>query len=132
MAGAPVWSSTHGFGGDGDKTVDGPFDDGSHCVTDGPFRDVQLRYMNSTTLPHCLSRGFLNYEDRSDGTIDGDHLQPSVVEDILGKPHYDRMRHKSEYWLHNAIHWGLRGDFAQWSSANGALPKPELTLVASC
>ena len=75
--------------------------------------------MNSTILPHCLTRGFLRYEDRHEGDLSGAHLNPSVVKELLGKQHYDSFRNMTEIMVHNAIHWGVRGDFAQWSSANG-------------
>lgn len=119
LAASPIWSNTTGFGGDGGGLKPGPYDDGSSCVTDGPFRDMKLRYMNSTVLPHCLSRGFIRYEDRSNGSISGDHVKPSMIERLLKEQHYWDFREKMEYVVHNAIHWGLRGDFAQWSSANG-------------
>ncbi len=76
-------------------------------------------YMNSTVFPHCLARGFIRYEDKSDGSVSGAHVQPSVVERLLEQPHYFPLANMTEYEVHNAIHWGLRGDFSQWSSANG-------------
>jgi tyrosinase len=122
LAGSPIFSPDTGFGGDGGKLVASPLDDGSSCVIDGPFQDLKLMYMNSTILPHCLARGFIRFEDKSDGAISGDHVQPNNIVRLMEQQHYFQLGNFTEYEVHNAIHWGLRGDFAQWSSANGMAP----------
>lgn len=94
---------------------------------------MKLTYLNSTVEPHCLSRGFIRYEDREVGSISGAHVKPSMIEALLAQPHYDAFRNMTEYAVHNAVHWALRGDFAQWSSANGlstAQPRPHNLLTS--
>ncbi|KAI1326470.1 putative tyrosinase [Xylariaceae sp. FL0255] len=49
---APVWSTTDGFGGNGNR----------HCVQDGPFAGIQVQYFEEAWEPHCLSRSLLPHQ----------------------------------------------------------------------
>ncbi|KAK0101316.1 hypothetical protein ONS95_006493 [Cadophora gregata] len=118
LAASPIWDDTFGFGGDGNVSSTSPFGDGSHCVTTGPFGGLKLLYANGTVSPHCLSRGFTYYETGKKGAISGEHLRPEDIEGLMQERHYNGFRNMTEYLLHNALHWGLHGDFSQWSSAN--------------
>ncbi|KAF2169475.1 hypothetical protein M409DRAFT_65119 [Zasmidium cellare ATCC 36951] len=118
LAASPIFSNVTGFGGDGGHIIASALDDGSSCVGDGPFRDLELLYMNSTIQRHCLARGFIRYEDKADGHISGNHVRPSAVARLLDQEHYYHLNNATQWEMHNAIHWGLRGDFSQWSSAN--------------
>ena len=91
----------------------------SYCVTTGPFRDVEVFYGTTPASAHCLSRGFYHYENQEPGKISGLHVRPEVIEELESVAHYDEFRNRTEFMVHNGIHWGIGGDFERWSSANG-------------
>lgn len=51
---SPVFDSTYGFGGDGDPS--GPKSVAyGHCVTDGPFANLEALYFGTEDRKHFLS-----------------------------------------------------------------------------
>ena len=135
LTGAPVWDETLGFGGDGNMSNPGPYpvtvqnSKQSYCVTTGPFKDVQVFYGTSPASAHCLSRGFYHYENQEPGKISGLHVRPEVIEELESVAHYDEYRNRTEFMVHNGIHWGIGGDFERWSSANGKIYLSYITSV---
>lgn len=51
LAKAPVWSTSTGFGGDGNTKA--PFA-AKHCITNGPFKDLHSKW----PYPSCIRRNF--------------------------------------------------------------------------
>lgn len=80
---------------------------------------MQLLYFNRKTHPHCLSRGFINFETKQLGSLSGVYLSPEKIGQLDVAPDYDTFRVGIEDRSHNAMHWGIRGDFGQYSAANG-------------
>lgn len=118
LAAAPIFDTALGFGGDGNTSRPGPFDE-SYCVTEGPFSGIELRYIEGKLHPHCLSRSFYHFEDDEKGSISSYWIQPAMLQQLSQQPTYDALRNFTEYTAHNAIHWGIKGDFGLTSSANG-------------
>ncbi|RDW79812.1 hypothetical protein BP6252_04450 [Coleophoma cylindrospora] len=115
-----IWDTVHGFGGDGNVSVKSPIAAGN-CVTQGPFSDLQLLFYNKTKLPHCLTRGFKNYQTEELGSLFGEQFKPFEMGRLITAQTYDHFREMIEWTVHNAMHWGVRGDFGQDSAANDPL-----------
>jgi tyrosinase len=113
-----VWNATDGFGGDGDRYGDITLGNG-RCVTDGPFKNINHIYFDRRILPHCLSRGFTHYETQDLGAISGFWFSPESMGRLKRTQDYDIFRDMMEKTSHNALHWGINGDFGTFSAANG-------------
>ena len=119
LAAAPIWDSTFGFGGSGEPNNKNSLYDGSHCVTDGPFNNTWLQYRKGISDRHCLSRNFLHRETNETGAISGWNVRPDIMIVWAGHPTFDSSRNFTESIARNAIHSGVRGDFGEYSAANG-------------
>lgn len=115
LAHAPVWSSTHGFGGSGNPNASDEILEG-YCVTAGPFANLSVKYIKEDLKPHCLSRGFLpGPELRKTGT----RYRPAKLDTILQSPDYDAFNLGLEEGPHNAIPNSIRGDFSMFTAPAG-------------
>jgi tyrosinase len=103
-----VFSSTTGFGGNSDPNAPVSVGHG-HCVTDGPFSDLNLTITTWDDPTHCLSRGFTDGAVK--GRLPGDKVQPAVIEEILRQLEYESFFLKLEKYPHNQIPNGIRGEF---------------------
>jgi tyrosinase len=113
-----IWNVIDGFGGDGDINGNITVAQG-RCITEGPFAGTQLQYFDRETHPHCLSRGFINFDTKELGSLSGYYFRPEAMGTLSRAPDYDTFRAAVETTSHNAMHWGIRGDFGQYSAANG-------------
>ncbi|KAK0615237.1 hypothetical protein B0T17DRAFT_381458 [Bombardia bombarda] len=120
LANSSIWSSSSGFGGDGDplgtETVGG-----GRCVTDGPFSDLRPIIYNHTYIPHCISRGFKDIKTNITGQISGRPFSPESMGAILGKQTYKEFVKEVENQLHNSLHQSVNGDFKAMTAANDPL-----------
>lgn len=112
---SPVFDSTYGFGGDGDPIAPKSVAYG-HCVTDGPFANLEALYFGTEDRKHCLSRGFTSSEDSHAG---GKYISPEALEETLASPEYDAFYRKLEYGAHNAVPLIIRGDFFKVTAPYG-------------
>jgi tyrosinase len=80
MAKSPIWDSTTGFGGDGDKNAERSVGHG-HCITDGPFANQTALFFGVENRSHCLSRGFVHGKHLQ--TIFGSKVKPEALEAVL-------------------------------------------------
>lgn len=113
-----TWNDSQGFGGDGDKK--GAWTPGmGRCVVDGPFKNAQRLYFNGDVQPHCLGRGFVHFMTGKQGVLFGEWFSPEQIGELKRSKDYDSMRHTLENSLHNVLHWGIKGDFASITAANG-------------
>ncbi|KAK3996622.1 tyrosinase [Cladorrhinum sp. PSN332] len=110
LSDSPVFSSTLGFGGDGDLRLPVTVG-GGRCVTTGPLAGHlrPLLYGNETN-PHCLSRGF-RYGDKP---IEA--LSPDAVGKVLEAEDYKSFLLGIENGAHNAIPNAVRGDFFSFTA----------------
>ncbi|KAL2060132.1 hypothetical protein VTL71DRAFT_9954 [Oculimacula yallundae] len=113
-AASPVFDGQLGFGGNGDASLGESEIGGGHCVTDGPFAMTVARYIDLKVHPHCLSRNFGN--DTSIGHFTGKMIRPDVVEKILREDDLLDLTLKMEDAPHNAIPFGIRGDFLSFNA----------------
>jgi tyrosinase len=112
---APVWSDAHGFGTNGDVEVGEEIVDG-HCVTDGPFANLEILYVDDEYHPHCLSRGFLKGEELQRL---GEWFKPSVIDELMEEDDYEEFLLKLEDGAHIAIPRSIRGDFSMLTAPSG-------------
>ncbi|KAH7115400.1 monooxygenase [Dactylonectria estremocensis] len=94
-----VFDAELGFGGDGDSSTG--------CVTDGPFKDLQV----STPNDHCLQRSFT-------ASVFEEYASPGLVNETLDIGLYSLFRPALENGLHRSAHGGLGGDMLQNYSPN--------------
>ena len=113
---APVFSSTSGFGGDGDPTGEITVG-GGRCVIDGPFAGLEALRYDADFLPHCLSRGFLHGELLR--RLCGDDIHPAKVRDVLAMGDFESFMHHLEEGPHIAISTGIRGDWLKFTVPYG-------------
>jgi tyrosinase len=114
MTKSPIWGES--FGGNGDKNGKHSVGHG-HCVTDGPFANLTVRYFSAEEKPHCLSRGFLHGELLNERF--GARVRPDALEAILDEPDYSVFNLKLEEGPHDAVPFGVRGDFSRETASNG-------------
>lgn len=115
-----IWSPSTGFGGDGSTTLPEGFGMG-RCVVDGPFANTTRLWWDGRESPHCLGRGFLSFETNETGKISGEWFSPERIADVTRSKTYLEFEKRLEYTAHNALHWGVRGDFSSMTSANEPL-----------
>ncbi|KAH9845039.1 monophenol monooxygenase (tyrosinase) [Teratosphaeria destructans] len=120
LAKSPVWDPIRGFGGNGV-----PQEDGSSCVTDGPFGNSTRHWTGKhDTLygverdPHCLSRKF--EVGASVATLQFS-ISPTVVKSTLDQAEYGDFFYLLETNPHNAIPQLVRGDFLMFTAPNDPL-----------
>ncbi|KAK2041382.1 Di-copper centre-containing protein [Colletotrichum somersetense] len=106
---SPIFSSVTGFGGNGQTSAHQSVGEG-HCVTDGPFADLQPLYYGPDIKPHCLSRGFTDFPGRN--------ASPEIVQNSLGEKDYETFLVAVETGPHNMAPNGLRGEFYHFTAPN--------------
>ncbi|GAB1314595.1 Tyrosinase copper-binding domain-containing protein [Madurella fahalii] len=110
LAQSPIFSTTTGFGGDGDPSLPETVG-GGRCVTSGPLAGpLQPLFYGGTKKPHCLSRGF-NFSD-----MPLEALSPDAVEKALQADTYMQFLLDIENGPHNAIPNAVRGDFYSFTA----------------
>ncbi|KAF2998496.1 hypothetical protein E8E13_003549 [Curvularia kusanoi] len=115
---SPIWSTTTGFGGNGDPSVD-PFtrDEYAKCVVEGPLKGLQVAYSMTGYEPHCLTRNF-NNGTAFPGNMFADNYTPEVIEKTLALGNYPDFRYQLEGVPHGAIHSAVGGDMSPATSPN--------------
>lgn len=134
MPSSPVFSTEHGFGGDG--AIDGPETVGfGRCVETGPFAGLQALYYDvdqkTSYRPHCLSRGFGNGTD-SEAGFDGYGVRPEAIEQVLSISEYEDFFLAVENGPHNVIPNGIRGDFYEFTAPYGKIVSRCKSLASFC
>ncbi|KAE9573107.1 hypothetical protein CGMCC3_g10851 [Colletotrichum fructicola] len=107
LAESPIFSATIGFGGNGNESAPSSVGEG-HCVTEGPFADLQPLFYGPHVRPHCLSRGFTDFPGRN--------ASPAVVQTILEEKDYESFFLGVENGPHNVAPNGIRGDFYSFTA----------------
>lgn len=117
LASSPIFDPVTGFGGDGSPT--GEITVGKHgrCIVDGPFAGVQALWYDVKYQPHCLSRGFRN--DNGAGKMDGKDVSKSSIDRVLSLETYEQFVREMEVRVHDAIPFGIGGDFETFSAPFG-------------
>lgn len=115
---SPVFDAESGFGGDGEVGGEVTVGKSGRCVVDGPFAGVTADYYDVEYGPHCLSRGFRNDEGES-GHIDGHDLRPDSIEEVLSQDKYEDFVRLMESRVHDAIPFGIAGDFETFTAPYG-------------
>ncbi|KAF2730278.1 Di-copper centre-containing protein [Polyplosphaeria fusca] len=105
---APIWDSTHGFGGNGNTSAAKSVAYG-HCVTSGPFAHLSALYYAGAAQKHCLSRGFLT--DLEETRPIRNLISPQAVQQVLDEADFEGFYTRLEFKGHNAIPALVRGDF---------------------
>lgn len=112
---SPVFNSETGFGGDGEVGGELTVSMTGRCVVDGPFAGIVAEYYDVKHQPHCLSRGFRDLEGNL-GHMDGHDIRPESVEEVLSLPDYESFVTKMESRVHDAIPYGISGDFETFTA----------------
>ncbi|KAI9703544.1 MAG: hypothetical protein M1820_005848 [Bogoriella megaspora] len=114
LTASPIWSSTTGFGGDGNisATDDEPIQRG-HCVSDGPFADLQVPWYGPLYQPHCLSRGFTHGRRLQKNGL---FVRPEAIESLMRISKYEQFFLDLEEGAHLAIPKTIQGDFALFTA----------------
>jgi tyrosinase len=113
-----VFDTQLGFGGNGDTGLrKTPNPAGGYCVTDGPFAMLQVRYFGLKISPHCLSRNFRN--DTKTGHFSGELLSSEIMDEIMQEEDLLKFTLKLEGAPHNAIPFGIGGDFKSFNAPAG-------------
>jgi tyrosinase len=116
-AAATVWDPVTGFGGNGTSPDDSP---NSYCVTDGPFSDLQLAWLDSERVPHCLNRYFLQgYPDFGQPEMIGNAYNQEMIDGINLYQTFLDFHGRLESTPHGAVHAGISGDMGPQTSPNG-------------
>ena len=119
---APVFDAESGFGGDGDKSGEITVGNTGRCVVDGPFSDIQAKYFDVKFKPHCLSRGFRDDEGNL-GHMNGNTISPESIEEVLQLGEYETFVAQMESRVHDAIPFGIGGDFETFTAPYGKSPR---------
>ncbi|KAH8705451.1 tyrosinase [Talaromyces proteolyticus] len=117
LANSSIWDPEEGFGGEGDPNSPLSPGDG-HCLIDGPFKGAQRLYFNGEVNPHCLGRAFIHFETQQKGALSGFHFRPENMGMLKTASDFNKFREILEDAAHNALHWGIRGDFSSISAGN--------------
>jgi tyrosinase len=115
-----IWSPDTGFGGDGAATLPEGVGKG-RCVVDGPFANTTRLYWEGHERPHCLGRAFKNFDTKESGKLSGAWFSPETMGEVKRSNTFAEFEEKLEGTVHNALHWGIRGDFSSMSAANEPL-----------
>ena len=103
---SPVWDIETGFGGSGNVGVGSPVFK-AHCVTEGPFANLEVPYFEDVYEPHCLLRGFDENLEES-----RQQLNPETLMKLLLSPDYRSINLGLEHGPHVAIPKSINGDFS--------------------
>ncbi|TKA52283.1 hypothetical protein B0A55_13183, partial [Friedmanniomyces simplex] len=112
---SPVFDALTGFGGDGEVGGEITVGRSGRCLVDGPFANVTADYYDVKFQPHCLSRGFRDLEGNL-GHIDGHDISPESIEEVLGLNEYESFVALMESRVHDAIPFGIGGDFETFTA----------------
>lgn len=112
-----MWDSVYGFGGNGNSSAEKSVAYG-HCVTDGPFANLELLYWGnpSKVHKHCLSRGFVSVEEARKYVP---FISPTHVDKTLALAEYSDFYVKLEFDSHNTLPNFIRGEFYDFTAPNG-------------
>ncbi|KAI4598432.1 hypothetical protein KJ359_002842 [Pestalotiopsis sp. 9143b] len=113
---SPIWSSSDGFGGDGQKHAPVTVKNGS-CIESGPFVNYTVQWSNLESDPHCLSRGF--GRDKSPARFSGAAFAPHVIDALFQHQDLATFSMELEETSHDAIPNGIGGDFALFTAPSG-------------
>ncbi|KAF2204311.1 monooxygenase [Delitschia confertaspora ATCC 74209] len=106
---SPIWDAEHGFGSNGQPNKSKEDIVKGYCVSDGPFKEWEILYLDEEYYPHCLSRGFLTGEELE---AQSESLVPERIEELLDVPNYNSFNLGLENGPHLAIPRSIRGDFS--------------------
>ncbi|KAK5737665.1 hypothetical protein LTR17_006527 [Elasticomyces elasticus] len=112
---SPVFDPITGFGGDGEVGGEVTIGRSGRCLVDGPFTNITADYYDVKYQPHCLSRGFRDL-DGSLGHIDGHDISPESIEEVLSLTEYESFVTLMESRVHDAIPFGIGGDFETFTA----------------
>ena len=118
LAQAPVWDLDLGFGGNGEIGIGAPIVQG-YCVTQGPFANMTVPYLNLELRPHCLVRGFTS------GTALarlGKIIRSEALQKLFQESHYEAFNLNLEKGPHLSVPRFVNGDFALQTAPSGAYP----------
>lgn len=115
---SPVFDPDTGFGGDGEVGGVTTVGRSGRCIVDGPFAGVTADYYDVKYDPHCLSRGFRDLNGDL-GHIDGRDITPDSIEEVLSLGDYESFVALMESRVHDAIPFGIGGDFETFTAPYG-------------
>ncbi|KAK1625228.1 monooxygenase [Colletotrichum phormii] len=127
MSKSPVFSNdtTAGFGGNGlnggwvAPTRPNPL---TMCVIDGAFANFTVSYYTTTTLSHCLNRGFNDGIGVDAGPYEGGLYSPEKISGIIETSgNFSTFATALENGPHGAIHSAVGGDLFPSTSPNDPL-----------
>jgi len=123
---SPVFDPDTGFGGDGEVGGDITVGKSGRCLVDGPFAGITADYYDVKYDPHCLSRGFRD-DAGNLGHINGHDISPESIEEVLSLGDYESFVTLMESRVHDAIPFGIAGDFETFTAPYGRFPlRPSL------
>jgi hypothetical protein len=111
---APVWSSDIGFGTDGNITDRESIH--GHCVTDGPFANLEVLYVEQYPYPHCLSREFAKGEALRNFSR---AIEPAALHALMRIGTYEDFNLAVEDGPHLSIPRFVHGDFSTITAPAG-------------
>ncbi|KAK4565674.1 hypothetical protein LTR86_003522 [Recurvomyces mirabilis] len=112
---SPVFDPETGFGGDGEVGGEISIGRTGRCLVDGPFVGITADYYDVKYNPHCLSRGFRDLEGKL-GHIDGHDISRKSIEEVLTLGDYESFVKLMESRVHDAIPFGIGGDFETFTA----------------
>lgn len=124
---SPVFDPDTGFGGDGEIGGEITVSNTGRCIVDGPFAGIVADYYDVKYKPHCLSRGFRDL-DGSLGHIDGSDITPESMEEVLSSETYEDFVKLMESRVHDAIPYGISGDFETFTAPYGMFSAVDLSI----
>lgn len=119
---APVFEADEetGFGTDGEVGGEKTVGNTGRCVVDGAFSDIKASYYHVKFQPHCLSRGFRD-DAGNLGVMDGQAISPDSINEVLALENYEDFVKVMEARVHDAIPFGIGGDFETFTAPYGKL-----------
>jgi len=110
---SPLWDIKTGFGGSGNAGVGSPVFK-AHCVTEGPFANLEIPHLEDIYKPLCLLRGFKKTHEEL-----RQELKPERLMKLLLSPDYRSINLGLEHGPHvtipKSINWGLSLQTAPFS-----------------
>ncbi len=119
MTRSPVWDTELGFGGNGNLSTE-PSVGVGHCVTDGPFANLQVLFYGLDENRHCLSRHFRNGQDFHH--LCSYPIRLEAIQTLLRAENYESFNLELEDGAHHAIPNCIRGDWLRLTVPYGTYP----------